>query len=210
MLRYWNAHACHDRISVLMPPKGQGIIRMRTSDADLLFVPDATGPVADHWQLRWQQKLTTAQPVAPADCDRLTRAGWLTRLAQAVGEARRPVILVGHGLGVIAIAHVTPLLEHGRIRGAFLVAPRMTAAIRSLGDVDQKLAEIPMDPLPFPSMLVASRNDAFAPFADSEDLSYAWGAAFVDAGEAGHLDTLSGHGPWPEGLMRFASFLSKL
>jgi predicted alpha/beta hydrolase family esterase len=35
-------------------------------------------------------------------------------------------------------------------------------------------------------------------------------AAIVDAGDAGHVNTESGHGPWPEGLMRFAGFLKQL
>ena len=31
-----------------------------------------------------------------------------------------------------------------------------------------------------------------------------------DAGEAGHLNEESGHGPWPEGTMVFAKFISEL
>ena len=38
----------------------------------------------------------------------------------------------------------------------------------------------------------------------------AWGATLVPAGDAGHIDAASGHGPWPEGLMRFGLFLSRL
>ncbi|MFB9360579.1 alpha/beta hydrolase [Amorphoplanes nipponensis] len=26
-----------------------------------------------------------------------------------------------------------------------------------------------------------------------------WGAELVDAGDAGHLETASGYGPWPDG-----------
>jgi predicted alpha/beta hydrolase family esterase len=32
----------------------------------------------------------------------------------------------------------------------------------------------------------------------------------IDAGEAGHINADSGHGPWPEGTMVFAKFLSQL
>jgi uncharacterized protein len=45
---------------------------------------------------------------------------------------------------------------------------------------------------------------------DSASLALAWGSLLVEAGEAGHIDHTSGHGPWPEGMMRFAGFLSKL
>jgi predicted alpha/beta hydrolase family esterase len=68
----------------------------------------------------------------------------------------------------------------------------------------------PRDPLPFPSLLVGSRNDPHASYAAVEDLAFAWGAAMLDAGEAGHINTESGHGPWPEGLMSLAHFLSRL
>ncbi|MFB2608362.1 alpha/beta hydrolase, partial [Rhizobium phaseoli] len=37
-----------------------------------------------------------------------------------------------------------------------------------------------------------------------------WGSFLVDAGEAGHINADSGHGPWPEGTMVFAQFLSRL
>ena len=60
------------------------------------------------------------------------------------------------------------------------------------------------------SLVVGSSNDPFATRAGSESLAAALGASFVDAGEAGHLNEESGHGPWPEGLMRFAGFLKSL
>ena len=41
-------------------------------------------------------------------------------------------------------------------------------------------------------------------------MAYAWGAAIADAGSSGHINVESGHGPWPEGLMRFAGFLKAL
>ena len=31
-----------------------------------------------------------------------------------------------------------------------------------------------------------------------------------DAGEAGHINGESGHGPWPEGLLTFGKFMSRL
>jgi predicted alpha/beta hydrolase family esterase len=68
----------------------------------------------------------------------------------------------------------------------------------------------PREKLPFPSAMIASRNDPFCAFDVAEDLARAWGSLFIDAGEAGHINADSGHGPWPEGSMTFAQFLSKL
>jgi predicted alpha/beta hydrolase family esterase len=38
----------------------------------------------------------------------------------------------------------------------------------------------------------------------------AWGATLIDAGDAGHLNPDSGHGPWPEGLLLFARLLGQI
>ena len=77
-------------------------------------------------------------------------------------------------------------------------------------EIDSAFAPLPRDPLPFPSLLITSRTDPYCAYDRAEDFSYTWGAALVDAGEAGHLNTESGFGPWPEGLMRFAGFLKQL
>jgi len=44
----------------------------------------------------------------------------------------------------------------------------------------------------------------------AEDIAAAWGSLFIDAGEAGHLNADAGFGPWPEGSMTFAKFLTEL
>ena len=54
----------------------------------------------------------------------------------------------------------------------------------------------PRDPLPFPSIVIASRNDPFCDFDVAEDIAAAWGSLFIDAGQAGHLNSESGYGPW--------------
>jgi predicted alpha/beta hydrolase family esterase len=61
-------------------------------------------------------------------------------------------------------------------------------------------APVPRLPLPFPSILVASRSDLWACFARSAEIARRWGSHLVDAGEAGHLNAESGHGDWPLGL----------
>ena len=125
-------------------------------------------------------------------------------------RAEKPVVLVGHSLGVLAIAHAAPLLPSGKVQGAFLVSVPDVERADFVPAIDRAFAPIPRDPLPFPSVLVASRTDPHCEYDKAEDLAYTWGSAFVDAGDAGHLNTESGHGPWPEGLMRFAGFLKRL
>jgi predicted alpha/beta hydrolase family esterase len=183
---------------------------MRTSDCDLIFVPGTGDSGPEHWQTRWAQKLSSASRVVQEDWQRPVKKSWIAPIVAAVRASRRPAILVAHSLGVLAAAEAMRHLKDSKLKAAFLVAPPGKAYIISTSHIDHAFAEISHDPLPVPSMMIASRNDPHCPWLDAEELAYAWGSAFVDAGEAGHLNTDSGHGPWPEGLMRFAGFLSKI
>ncbi len=42
------------------------------------------------------------------------------------------------------------------------------------------------------------------------DGARALGSELLDAGFSGHINSESGHGPWPEGVLRFAGFLKTL
>jgi uncharacterized protein len=183
---------------------------MRTSDCDILIVPGLENSGPDHWQTRWERQLSTARRIEQASWDTPEREHWVERIVSEISRAERPVVLVSHGLGTLAVAHAAARLGREAVRGAFLVSvPDADDPSRAPQPVLQ-FAPIPRDPLPFPSVLIASRTDPFCGFETAEDIAYAWGSAIVDAGDAGHINTASGHGPWPEGLMRFAGFLKRL
>jgi hypothetical protein len=183
---------------------------MRTADADILIVPGYTNSGDDHWQSRWEAKLPTARRVHLGDWHRPEKERWVDNLATAVASCSRPVILVGHSLGVVTIAHAAPLFPKGVVAGGFLVGLPDIEDHANIPEVERHFAPIPRDPLPFPSVLVASRTDPHCDYRRAEDFGYSWGSAVADAGDAGHINTASGHGPWPEGLMRFAGFLKAL
>lgn len=183
---------------------------MRTADADILIVPGWTNSGPDHWQSRWQAKLPTARRVEFGDWDAPTPQLWTARLAAAVLEARRPVVLVAHSLGVVTVARAAPAMPASRIAGAFLVGLPDVETPNDLPANLAAFAPIPTAPLPFPTVLAASRTDPYCAYGRAEAFASAWGADLADAGEAGHINTASGHGPWPEGLLRFATFLKKL
>jgi predicted alpha/beta hydrolase family esterase len=42
---------------------------MKAADADILIVPGVNGSGPDHWQTRWERKLSTARRVEQADWD---------------------------------------------------------------------------------------------------------------------------------------------
>jgi predicted alpha/beta hydrolase family esterase len=183
--------------------------RMKVKEADILIVPDHGGSGPEHWQTRWQQRLSTARRVEQTDRDRPDRAGWTRRIADAVNGAERPVVLVAHSLGVAAAVHAVPDFRQA-VAGAFLVAPPDLEAAGPMQKMRREFGPYPREPLPFPSLLVASRNDPWCDIAVAEDIAGAWGSLFIDAGEAGRIDGDAGYGPWPEGSMAFAGFLSRL
>ena len=183
---------------------------MKTSDLDILIVPGLGGSGPDHWQTRWEQKLSTARRVEQPDWLLPREIEWTGRLAEAVREATRPVVVVAHSLGVPTLVRAAGRFPPGTVRGAFLVAMPDLERGDMPPAIDPAFSPLPRDPLPFPSLLVASRNDPYCSYDRAEDFAYSWGSVAVDAGEAGHLNSESGYGPWPEGLMRFAGFLRQL
>jgi len=64
--------------------------------------------------------------------------------------------------------------------------------------------------LPWPTIVIASRNDCDGAYDLVAALASDWGAELIDAGFAGSLDAASGHGLWPEGLMRLAGFIKRM
>ncbi len=191
---------------------------MKSSEVEILIVPGWSSSGPEHWQSRWEASLKTARRVEQADWFKPSRSEWIAAIAEAVEEATRPVILVAHSLGVISVVHAAGQLPEGKVAGAFLVAP---ADVENAGDwpvtKGQRFSEhgpdfspIPTGPLPFASVLIASTNDPYCSLKRAQDLALDWGSVLVEAGDAGHLNVESGHGPWPEGLMRFGWFLKQL
>ena len=180
---------------------------MRVSDFDVIIAPRLGGAEAEDWPWRWRANLSTARFVAPADLDQPNREAWIEAIAAAAGAAVRPLLLVGHGLGATAVVDAAEALAGADVRGAFLVTPPDDGALRRLAGLDWAQ---PKAPLPWRSVVVASRNDPDGAFKAIAALTHAWGAELIDAGLAGRLDAASGHGPWPEGLIRLAGFIKRI
>jgi predicted alpha/beta hydrolase family esterase len=191
---------------------------MRTSDVDILIVPGWSSSGPDHWQSRWEQKLKTARRVEQENWVEPEREAWVGRIIGTVVQSNRPVVLVAHSLGVAAVAHLAARIPKGFLSGAFLVAPADVDAVADWPDTDgftlngaaSGFAPLPLDPLPFPSVLVASSNDPYCKLERATAFAQAWGSTLVEAGDLGHVNSQSGHGPWPEGVLRFGAFLSTL
>jgi hypothetical protein len=85
-----------------------------------------------------------------------------------------------------------------RAKGALLVAPA-DVDLPGVPLVLKDFAPIPRQPLPCPSVVVASSNDPYLPTDSARELASVWGSSLVEIGEAGHINGESGLGDWPDG-----------
>ena len=162
----------------------------------VLIVPGWGDSGPDHWQSLWEADNPGFRRVAQRDWLYPICADWVETLAAAIRAGDRPVVLVAHSLGCLAVAH---LHDAGLpVRGALLVAPPDVER-PDYPAVSEGFTPIPRDRLPFASILVASRTDPFIAFDRSRELASAWGSRLVDAGDRGHVNADAGLGPWALG-----------
>lgn len=173
----------------------------------VLTVPGWGGSGPDHWQTRWERDRPTMRRVEQDDWDQPDRSAWLARLDAAVREASGPVVLVGHSLGAVAAAVVAS--EPGQVAGLFLVAPADTEATDAIAPV-RDFGPMPTGPMPVPSVVVASTDDPYLSLDRATALAAAWGSDLHVVPGGGHLNTASGHGPWPDGLQMLDAFCARL
>ena len=182
---------------------------MRAADADILMIPGLGDSGPDHWQSRWQKKLSTARRVEQRDWDAPKRADWETTIVREISRSDRPVVCIAHSLGVAALLHAAVRVSD-KIAGAFLVAPASDSALLEAPGVDKAFLPTPRARLAFPAVVVGSSDDPYADLLFARNLALDLGATFIDAGPAGHINAESGHGPWPEGSLAFAHFIARL
>jgi predicted alpha/beta hydrolase family esterase len=175
-------------------------------EASVLVIPGWNGSGAGHWQTIWEQKYTRFRRVEQHNWTRPTRIDWLAQISGDLDRASSPTFLVAHSLGCLAVAHWAAAAgrQTDRVAGAFLVAPPWLTESDLCPAALTDFLPMPLERLPFPSLLVASEDDPYLPIEIAVRLASAWGAQFVDVGPQGHINVASGHGPWPvgEGLLR--------
>ena len=183
--------------------------RNSTQDPLVLLVPGLNNSGPGHWQSEWKNRLPHCARVDLGLWDNPHRNTWVNKLNLAIRRADRPVVLVGHSLGCLAIAWWAEYelsCEGGRpmpdspVIGALLVAPPDVEE-RAIDRRLTRFAPFPQNELPFRSILVASRNDPYMRIGDARRLARTWGASFADAGEVGHINTESGLGDWTFGRL---------
>jgi predicted alpha/beta hydrolase family esterase len=164
----------------------------------VLIIPGLGGSGTEHWQSLWQARLPDARRVEQADWDKPDRAGWIARLDAAVAQSKQPPVLVAHSLSCTLVACWAASYKRP-IHGALLAAPADVDSDTHTPPEAHVFRPMPIAPLPFRTIVAASRDDPYVEFRRALDMAKAWGAELVDIGEAGHINAGAGYGEWPEG-----------
>lgn len=176
--------------------------RAMQQSVTILIIPGLRDHVEEHWQTFLAKKLPHCRTVPPMQTDKLNLEARIDAIEQQLASIEGPVILVAHSAGVLMTVHWAARFTRP-ILGALLVAPPdlnaqwpenypTPASLQQLG-----WSPVPNQPLPFPSILVASSNDYLASLAAATQMAEQWGSRFYNAGDVGHLNPASGYGEWP-------------
>jgi predicted alpha/beta hydrolase family esterase len=172
------------------------------SGATVLIVPGLRDHVAEHWQTVLGARLPRVRTVPPMGRDDLDCAARCAAIEREAWAVRGPLVIVAHSGGVVMVAHWACRTRRS-VLGALLATPP---------DFERPMPEgyptivaleaggwlpVPRRPLPFPSIVAASRNDPLGDFDRVAGLARVWGSRLVDLGEVGHLNPASGFGEWP-------------
>jgi hypothetical protein len=172
-----------------------------------LIIPGLNGSGEGHWQDHWLKDDPDVILVEQRDWSRPNLIEWTSQVETAL--ARHPgSILIAHSIGAFVAANLATRPSRHLVRGALLVAPVDPFRVSSIHPGAVELRPMPLGTLPFPSIVVASRDDPYMAFDDAKAHANRLGSDFVDLGLAGHINIDSGYGRWKKGY-RLAARLER-
>jgi uncharacterized protein len=169
--------------------------------ASVLMVPGLSDSGPDHWQSIWRAKHPEYHRVRQENWETPRCSDWVSTLHSEIGKiGTGSVVLAGHSLGCATIAHYAAQYAdgEGRVVGAFLVAPTDVEAL-TFPPGSTGFAPMPLQKLPFRSVVVASSDDPYIGLDRAVHFARAWGSRLIQIADGGHINTASGYGAWPEG-----------
>ncbi len=164
-----------------------------------LNIPGLGNSDPTHWQTYFEEHLPNCKRILQSEWNAPDCVTWIETINdEIINHDANNIVLIGHSLGCTAIAHWYKKYNV-KIRGAFLVAP---------SDIEQPIytfpstgfSPIPLDQLPFKSIVIASANDEWVSLERARFFADSWGSDFINIGDAGHINAVSGHYDWREGL----------
>lgn len=175
---------------------------------DVLILPGLSGSGEGHWQQHWLQDQPDCRCVDQDDWDHPALDMWLLRLEAALEEAGE-AYLVAHSLGCLLAARLAGRNAAIRVKGALLVAPCDLQATEIMHPGQISFGNMPMAPLPFPTIVVGSMNDVYMTVDRLALFGRLWNAETRNIGLAGHINVASGFGRWRNGYRLLEALKAK-
>ncbi len=179
-----------------MPPASSTI--KSSSPPTVLLVPGWLNSGPEHWQSLWEKSNPHFVRVVQKNWTEPVPKDWVLAIERAIDAAPGPVVIAAHSLGCLACQMISPI-HLSRIVGALLVA----AADLDRSECPRVLENfrpMPIQKIPFRSILVVSSNDDWATLERSEQFASQWGSDLVNIGPRGHINSDSGLAGWPDGF----------
>ena len=174
-------------------------------NCDVLILAGIWNSGPTHWQTHWEHKHPGWSRVAHRDWNNPKCDEWVTELDAAIAGCEGTPLLVAHSLSCAMLAHWARSGSALKIAGAFIVAPADPDGPAFPVEANG-FAPMPMEKLPFPSVVVASADDPFVTIERAREIANAWGSKLVEIGAAGHVNGDTGFGEWPEGEKLLEAF----
>lgn len=170
----------------------------------LLIVPGYRGSGPAHWQTWLESRVPGSKRITGIDWNVPSLPRWAEQIGRALDAATAPVWVVSHSFGSLASA-VAIAQQPSKIAGAIFVAPAdpQRFTIDGVRDSSERYAAesisklLPQGNLRINGLLVASENDPWLSLDGARTLALRWHLPLLNAGQAGHINTDSGFGPWP-------------
>jgi predicted alpha/beta hydrolase family esterase len=165
----------------------------------VLLLPGLWNSGPEHWQSHWERLAPAVfRRVNQREWERPAAREWIETLDRAVAEAGPGAVLAAHSLACALVAHWAGGTRRA-IRGALLVAPSDVEA-PSYPEGTTGFKPMPLERLPFPSIVVASDDDPYVTPSRARHFAAAWCSRLVKVRGPGHLNSASRLGDWPPGL----------
>lgn len=178
-------------------------------DFEIITLPGLWNSGPQHWQTHWERKYPTIKRIEHSDWNHPQRDAWVAELDAVIAAAAKPPVLAAHSLSCALVAHWAKSGSAHKIAGAFLVAPSDPEA-PNYPKEPAGFAPLPLDKLPFPTIVVASTDDEYVSIDRARMFARAWGSKLVEIGDAGHINGASGYGEWPEGEQMLLDFCAQV
>ncbi|WP_299876030.1 alpha/beta hydrolase [uncultured Cocleimonas sp.] len=165
----------------------------------ILTLPGYLGSDEGHWQTIWEQQLDNIERVQQNDWEFPQLSEWLKTLNSQIQNSDNNIVLVSHSLGCSLINHWAANYQSEKVIGALMVAPADIESDQHTPEVLRNFAPMPIQNLPFPSIVVTSDNDPYVSLSRAQYFADCWGSRFINYGPYGHLNAESGLGNWEYG-----------